>query len=201
MTQPQNESDWVTVVQAAKLLGCSKRTIWRRISPTYSEPDRLHSTQQLCKGRRLTLIQLSAPATAASATVAFKEHMTQTDKTTTALESTTAIALQLAQDQVQQAKRLVRQLFYGGTLATVATLCLGVTAVFYYGTSQTQSAVATELRARVDGIEQDKQRLLGQVDTLQTQLDQAHDERANATVEALIEVLGGTHTAHPDMGG
>ena len=124
MTQPQNESDWVTVVQAAKLLGCSKRTIWRRISPTYTEPDRLHSTQQLCKGRRLTLIQLSAPATAASATVAFKEHMTQTDKTTTALESTTAIALQLAQDQVQQAKRLVRQLFYGGTLATVATLCL-----------------------------------------------------------------------------
>ena len=52
---------------------------------------------------------------------------------------------------------------------------------------------------RVAGIEQDKQRLVGQLDALQTTATQAQNDRADASVNALVELLGGTPLARADV--
>ena len=187
MTQ---QTDWVTIDEAATLLGISARSVWRRIKATGS--DKLTTCHRVDGGHRVTLVQLAAPATAAKAAVAYQEHRT-------ALEVTTSALVDAAQANVEQARREVRQYKRLGTWTASAAVCLAVTTALLYGLSREQTAVAVELRARVEGIEQDKQRLVGQLDALQATATQAHNDRADASVNALVELLGGTPLARADV--
>ena len=188
----QQPTDWVTIAEAATLLGIAERTVWRRIKSTGS--DKLTTCHRVDGGHRVTLVQLAAPATAAKAAVAYQEHRT-------ALEVTTSALVSAAQANVDQARQEARHYKRLGTWAASAAACLAVTTALLYGTSRAQTAVADELRVRASGVEQDKQRLVVQLDALQATLNQVQDEQATANVDALIEVLGGTRMAHVDMGG
>lgn len=186
----QQQTDWVTIAEAATLLGIGERTVWRRIKSAGS--DKLTTCHRVDGGHRVTLVQLAAPATAAKAAVAYQEHRT-------ALEVTTSALVAAAQANVDQARQEVRHYKRLGTWAASAAACLAVTTALLYGTSRAQTAVADELRVRVAGIEQDKQRLVGQLDALQATATQAQNDRADASVNALVELLGGTPLARADV--
>lgn len=193
MTSTTTSTTWVTIDEAAALLGISGRQVQRRVAAG--------QMQTLKREDGRTLVEVPASDTASGVALQLHEQADASRRLADLVERSTAAALAQVEARLAEQADGVRRWRRAAVMGWAAAgLALAATAATVSWGVMASDARATLLADR-DAARSDALNARRQLTTLQTAMIAADDresERAERTAEALIRALGGVPASDTD---